>query len=425
MGASTSSAGAPTVDDENNGYTWTVDCPGGDTTIETATLTFDSWVGLTLGTFTTHAIATANAVSISTTGAPVTVHQNPEAQDPSTATEIQPDKLVAGHIAFGGEQAFYKVKLDGLTPGTRISAFLNVPSDADLDLTMSAPATPSLFSSPVGSTPVGSTPIEDQAVGFSTAGQALSPDTLQDVPVGSTPVGSTPVGSTPVGSTSDNRGAGVNEAGAIITTGPDRLRHDRRQRLQRRVEQPAVRAARPGDAAADRCPAARPTVAQGRRRLPRRERSRDGRCEHEDALHRQQAAADGAVRERGGHDAPRLAEYARRALRGVRHRSAVDGNAAVRSAYTAWDASPCSTSARNNVVQAINSVVAGYRANNALPNLHYVVLVGSDEATPMADAPDPVLLSPGGGRGIGPRVHDQRRNAWGTRSTPRRRRTRS
>ena len=66
----------------------------------------------------------------------------------------------------------------------------------------------------------------------------------------------------------------------------------------------------------------------------------------------------------------------------------------MRSAYTAWDASPCNTSARNNVVQAINNVVAGYRANNALPNLHYIVLVGSDEATPMADAPDPVLLSP-------------------------------
>lgn len=72
----------------------------------------------------------------------------------------------------------------------------------------------------------------------------------------------------------------------------------------------------------------------------------------------------------------------------------VDGNAAVRSAYTAWDASPCSTSARNAVVKSINAVVVGYRANNALPNLQYIVLVGSDEATPMADAPNPVLLSP-------------------------------
>ena len=32
----------------------------------------------------------------------------------------------------------------------------------------------------------------------------------------------------------------------------------------------------------------------------------------------------------------------------------VDGNAAVRSAYSGWDATPCDTSARNNVVKAIN-----------------------------------------------------------------------
>ncbi|MGB6501810.1 MAG: hypothetical protein WBG19_10545, partial [Thermoplasmata archaeon] len=73
----------------------------------------------------------------------------------------------------------------------------------------------------------------------------------------------------------------------------------------------------------------------------------------------------------------------------------VDGAAGVRSAYSAWDATPCNTTARNNVVTAINNVVASYRnSTNGLPNLHYIVLVGSDEATPMADVPDPVTLSP-------------------------------
>jgi CSLREA domain-containing protein len=392
VGASTSSAGSPTVDDKNNGYGWTVNCPAGDTSLENAKLIFDSWVGLSLGTFSTHAIATANAVSISTTGAPVTVNQNPEAGDPSSATEIKPKTLVDGHIAVSGEQAFYKVKLDGLTPGTRISAFLNVPSDADLDLTMSAPATPEPTSSPVGSTPVGSTPIEDQDVGFSTDGQTLSPDTLQDVPVGSTPVGSTPVGSTPVGSTSDNRGSGVNEAGAIITEG--------------QTGYVTIGISGYNGAASDRpfvlrvqetpppplptCPARSLTVsgaAQGT--LP--------------------ATVNANTKTLFILDKQRLtALYGSTAvttllssLNTLASRSEVsgtvlpvDGNAAVRSAYTAWDASPCSTSARNAVVKSINDVVAGYRANNALPNLHYIVLVGSDEATPMADAPDPVLLSP-------------------------------
>src|SRR5207237_10342914 len=112
------------------------------------------------GIFSTRALASAGSFSTSTPGAPVTIHQNPEANDAPSATEIQPDTLVAGHIAYSGEQAFYKVKLDGLPRGTKISAFLDVPSGADLDLTMSAPAAPSFFSTPVGSTPVGSTPIE-------------------------------------------------------------------------------------------------------------------------------------------------------------------------------------------------------------------------------------------------------------------------
>ncbi len=238
-------------------------------------LKFDAWVGLDLGTFTTHVTASTGAFSIGATGAPVTVHQNPEASDPSTATEIQPDTLVAGHIAFSGEQAFYKVKLDGLPRGTKISAFLNVPSGADLDLTMSAPAAPSFFSTPVGSTPVGSTPIEDTARGVLSERPGLPPDTLQDVPVGSTPVGSTPVGSTPVGSTSANRGGWCQRGRRDHHDRPGRLRDDRRQRLQRRVEQPALRAACAGDAAA--AATGELSGADVRRTAPRRA-SPPGRC---------------------------------------------------------------------------------------------------------------------------------------------------
>src|SRR5207244_3748835 len=72
---------------------------------------------------------------------------------------------------------------------------------------------------------------------------------------------------------------------------------------------------------------------------------------------------------------------------------AVDGNATVRSAYAAWDSNPCDVSRANNIVRAINDVVASYR-NAGLPNLHYIVLLGSDEAIPMARTPDPVTLSP-------------------------------
>ena len=88
-----SSAGTPDVLGQDaaaakklNAYRWTVDCPNGDTSIETTTLTFDAWVGLTLGTFTTGVTAATSSSSISTTGAPVTVHQNAEAGDPRPRT---------------------------------------------------------------------------------------------------------------------------------------------------------------------------------------------------------------------------------------------------------------------------------------------------------------------------------------------------
>jgi Tol biopolymer transport system component len=381
---------------KDNKYQWTVDCPAGDTSLEAVTLTFKAWVGLTLGTFSTRVTAETGAAAIGVTGAPVMVHQNPEASDPSSSIEIQPDTLVAGHIAFSGEQAFYKVKLDGLPRGTKISAFLNVPSGADLDLTMSAPAAPSFFTTPVGSTPVGSTPIGDTAVGFSANGLALPPDTLQDVPVGSTPVGSTPVGSTPVGSTSANRGAGVNEAGEIITAGqsgyvtigvsgyngatstmPFVLR------VQEMTPPPLPDCpartwpgGAPSSFAAGTLPSSLPTSTKtlfivDKQRLT--------------AMYGSTAVTN------------LLSSLNTLAARSEVSGTvlSVDGNASVRSAYSAWDAKPCDTTARNNVVTSINDVVASYRNSAAgLPNLHYIVLVGSDEATPMADAPDPVLLSP-------------------------------
>jgi Tol biopolymer transport system component len=395
------SAGPPTVlgidagaAAKLNKYEWTVDCPAGDTSLEAVTLKFDAWVGLTLGTFKTNVVAATAIASLNATGAPVTVHQNPETSDPSTATEIQPDALVAGHIAFSGEQAFYKVKLDGLPTGTRISAFLNVPDNADLDLTMSAPATPSFFTTPVGSTPVGSTPIEDSAAGFGSSGLALPPDTLDDVPVGSTPVGSTPVGSTPVGSTSANREDGTNEDAGIITAGQSGYvtigvsgyngASSNKPFVLRVQETPPP--------PLPNCPARNlPISAANQGVLPS---SLPTSTKTLFLVNKERLIAtygSAAV-------TPLLNSLNTLAARSEVSGSVlfVDGDQGVRNAYSAWDLKPCDTNARNNVVRSINDVVASYRNSaNGLPNLHYIVLVGSDEAgPPMANAPDPVLLSP-------------------------------
>src|SRR5207248_7211347 len=70
----------------------------------------------------------------------------------------------------------------------------------------------------------------------------------------------------------------------------------------------------------------------------------------------------------------------------------VDGDANVRSAYSAWDANPCSVDAANTVVRSINNVVANYRPK--YPNLKYVVLLGTDTALPMWRQQDLTATSP-------------------------------
>ena len=64
----------------------------------------------------------------------------------------------------------------------------------------------------------------------------------------------------------------------------------------------------------------------------------------------------------------------------------VDGDAAVRTAKAAWDATPCAPAAANDVVRKINAVVARYRAG--APNVENIVIVGGDELMPMARISD-------------------------------------
>ncbi|HEU4865464.1 MAG TPA: DNRLRE domain-containing protein, partial [Actinomycetota bacterium] len=59
---------------------------------------------------------------------------------------------------------------------------------------------------------------------------------------------------------------------------------------------------------------------------------------------------------------------------------------AVRAAYTAWNASPCSSAAANGVVRAITAVVRTIR--NARPAVRNLVILGTDKALPFARLDD-------------------------------------
>ena len=71
----------------------------------------------------------------------------------------------------------------------------------------------------------------------------------------------------------------------------------------------------------------------------------------------------------------------------------VDGNAAVASAYAAWNADPGDPDKANAVVRAINAVVDSLRAQANGAGIKYLVLVGGDRALPFARLEDYVTIS--------------------------------
>ena len=71
----------------------------------------------------------------------------------------------------------------------------------------------------------------------------------------------------------------------------------------------------------------------------------------------------------------------------------VDGNAAVASAYTAWNADPGDPNKANAVVRSINAVVDSLRGQPNGAGIKYLVLVGGDRAIPFGRLEDYVTIS--------------------------------
>ena len=66
----------------------------------------------------------------------------------------------------------------------------------------------------------------------------------------------------------------------------------------------------------------------------------------------------------------------------------VDSYSNVQTAYSAWNANPCSVpDAANGVVTAISSVVDQIRGG-LIPSIQNVVIVGADDQIPFARVPD-------------------------------------
>ena len=286
--------------------------------------------------------------------------------------------------------------LTGLAPGTKVTVYLKVPRDADLDLVVNRPGAPGVQSSAGRQHPGGQhrgrqhRRRQRSARGFApgaltTRGTRFGRDTAADLAAGSIPAGSIAAGSI-----SANRGA-VNEAAQIVTRGETRRCRDRRERLQRRVQQRELRAAGEGDAAADApacdpvtglgtaapgtLPAAVPTTAQ-------------------DAVPRQPAASRRPVRPDAADDliGPTSPLNAVAADTRAAASSPVDGDAERPRRLRDLGPNPCSIEAANGVVRSING--SSRPTGRSTRTCKYVVLLGTDTALPIWRQQDLTSPSP-------------------------------
>jgi hypothetical protein len=373
---------------------------GGGTATRHVRLDFTSYAGLTLGSQSSDVDVTAVGSTYSALNqAPVVVTQNWEPSgNPGTAPTIDKNTLIVGHIATADDVDFYRFPLGGLAPGTKVITYLKVPRDADLDLVVNKPGAPGVQTSAsgsiaagsiaAGSIAAGSIPIEDTPPGADSSRLALQPDSVEDLASGSIASGSIAAGSI-----SANRGA-VNEVAQIVTRGEtgaavigvsgynsafSASNYVLRVKV---VSPPTLPRCDPVTGLGTATPGTLPPVPA----------TANASVKTLFLVNRQRlvglypASADSLL----GTGSPLYTVANRPEVGGVV--LPVDGNSAVRNAYSAWDQNPCSIDAANTVVRSINGLVANYRPK--YPNLKYVVLLGTDTALPMWRQFDLTATSP-------------------------------
>jgi WD40 repeat protein len=386
----------PAMDGEN-GATWT-DLPGdpcaGTGTTRHVRLTYQAHPGFELGKESSLAVVSAGGDTVrANEQAPVVVTQNWELNDDAaTAQAIGVDELAIGHIAASGDQEFFKLPIP--PRGTRTTFLLShIPQGEDFDLVVTKPAAQPLQSSPVASIPVASIPVEDTGSALDNAGTTLPPETLEDIPVGSIPVASISASRGNADETAQVVSLGETGSYTVAVSGYNGSHSDDPFVLRAKQTPPPQLPPCPartfafdsnpyggGDEnqTAGRLPTSIPTTTKTLFLVARNRMSDLYGRPATDAMLAALRASSGSANFAG-----------RSEIRGAVLE--VDGNAAVRAALQAWDANPCSIEAANAVVRAINAVVSTFRVGRPIQN---VILLGTDEALPMARVPDLVSISP-------------------------------
>ncbi len=343
----------------------------------------DPWVEL--GTHTSDVVLeTASGSATVEDTAPFTVYDAHEPNDSAAQpTSIAAGELVLSHLGPGDQIDFFEVTDGGqpLERGSIVTAILaHLP--ADFDLRLDGPAIAPLRSTPLRSTPLRSTPIEDPGLSVDPRGQAIGPDLVEDVPRGESTL-----------SQSAYRGLETEVVSMIVPPSLDGepftlavssylgASSTSPYTLQVMVEPPPELSCVPQTAfdgagapgtlppVSSLDPASRTLVLVNEQRF--------------DALH-------GAGATQQVHDAL-AAAIPSGDQAGPFAVLPIDGDPAVRAAYSEWDDDPCEPERANDVVRAAVAVADTY--TQALPELRFVVIVGDDNIVPSYRVPDLTTLA--------------------------------
>jgi uncharacterized delta-60 repeat protein len=329
--------------------------------------------------------------------APVTVvdrtNANPATAGTPAGTPTSTDTMYVDHIGRPGNVDYFTIPAQPANSAI-IVTLSNIPTGADFDLTLYGNAPSSLRGAPFGSSPFGSSPFgsspfgssallaSDDALSPSNDGSSTPPEVLEDVPL---------IADQPVRSVSAQRGR-TDEAVYTITTEDDTdpftvqvSGFNGSSSLDPYIVRVTVISPSQTLPCATRSYPNRGSVGQiptnidpNTRTLILVNKKRLGDVYDQplaDQVMAKLSALAGYVDPSGNNEFD---------VRGLV--VPVDGNAAVRSDYQAWDANPCSVSAANQIVTDVNALVDGLRAG--LNDLRYVVIVGSDELIPFGRVPD-------------------------------------
>ena len=342
--------------------------------------------GLALGPFAVPALSLhltsvlhgAADASISETDGGVSIGDTAEAYNnsPSTGAVIAPDHLVLGHISKPGDIDYYRLPVP--LAGTHVHVLLShLASDDDL-VVYGAPADPAApAAAPLRSVPLRSVPLLDEGIGTAATGPAATPQLLNDVPLRT---------DLALQGQSAHHGTADEEVGTLSTGGPGYLTiqvsgyngaWSNSPYLLRVVEDNPVATTCPGlGLGAQSVTGSLPTGTAATRALL--------------LVNTQQLAAENTPAAATALLA-KLGSFAARAdVAGLV--VPVDADASTVGAYSAWNRDPCSTTAANDVVNAVNAIVRGYKVGSA-PGLTSVTLVGADAQLPMYRTPDLTLSS--------------------------------